>query len=59
MDDKTHRIAVNIPAGVYERLVMYALKEHGGIRKIGKVVATSIERYLDAQDMRQKLEGSK
>ena len=56
MADKTHRIVAELPISVYERLIMHALKEHGSIRKIGKVVATSIERYLDAQEMRQKLE---
>ena len=59
MTDKTHRIAAELPISVYEKLIMHALKEHGSIRKIGKVVTVSIERYLDAQEMRQKLEGRK
>lgn len=32
------------------------LKEHGRVRKAATVITTAIERYLDAQDMRQKLE---
>ena len=59
MTDKTHRITAEVPIGVYERLIMYALKEHGSIRKVATVIITAVERYLDAQDMRQKLEGGK
>ena len=59
MNNKTHRITAEVPIGVYERLLVYALKEYGSIRKVATVITTAIERYLDAQDMRQKLEGGK
>ena len=59
MNNKTHRITAEVPIGVYERLLVYALKEYGSIRKVAPVITTAIERYLDAQDMRQKLEGGK
>lgn len=56
MNNKTHRITAEVPIGVYERLIVYALKEHGSVHKTATVITTAIERYLDTQDMRQKLE---
>ncbi|WP_288297309.1 hypothetical protein [uncultured Pyramidobacter sp.] len=56
---KTHTVAVELSAGVYERLVVWCLKETGSIRGVGKAAALAVGRYLDAQDMRSKLEGRK